>query len=144
VPVVIFAASRSGTRATSSTPVVRFAASSVPVSVRYAAAVASPTTLVTCPNVSISTLLTNAGPVPLAGCAWWAIVPLLVIVPPVRPDPAVTDVTVPAGGDPVDAEVIRPCASTVMSAVVYEPGVTAVSASLSAVTASSFTQSFHA
>ena len=38
----------------------------------------------------------------------------------------VTDVTVPPDPDPLDAAVIRPCASTVRSVFVYDPGVTAV------------------
>ncbi len=38
--------------------------------------------------------------------------------------------------EPVAAAVSRPCASTVMSAFVYVPALTVVSASLSAVTAS--------
>jgi hypothetical protein len=45
-----------------------------------------------------------------------AIVPLVVIVPPLKPVPAVIEVTVPAPPDPLDAAVIRPLASTVMLA----------------------------
>jgi hypothetical protein len=48
-----------------------------------------------------------------------AIVPVEVIVPPVRPVPAVTEVIVPPAGEaPEDAAVIRPWASTVIFAYV--------------------------
>ena len=46
-----------------------------------------------------------------------AIVPDVVIVPPVKPVPAVMLVTVPLD-DPVLAAVMRPCASTVIEAFV--------------------------
>ena len=40
--------------------------------------------------------------------AFSAIVPVEVIVPPVKPVPAITDVTVPAPPDPLEAAVILP------------------------------------
>jgi hypothetical protein len=49
-------------------------------------------------------------------------VPVVVIVPPDRPVPAVMLVT----ADPLDAAVNLPCASTVTFESVYDPGVTAV------------------
>ena len=91
--------------------------------------------------------------------------PVVVIVPPVRPVPVATEVTVPVPSptaftvtapvpptgemvtlvpamievtppaDPLDAEVKRPWASTVISALVYAPSVTPVAASFAAVTA---------
>ncbi len=51
--------------------------------------------------------------------------PVVVIGPPVRPLPVATDVTLPPTL-PLEAEVIRPCASTVAVIFVYEAGVTAV------------------
>jgi hypothetical protein len=53
-------------------------------------------------------------------------VPLLVIVPPSNPVPAVILVTVPFVTAAIEAAIIRPCASTVILASVYEPAVTAV------------------
>jgi hypothetical protein len=50
--------------------------------------------------------------------AFSAIVPVEVIVPPVKPVPAVTEVTVPAPPDPLEAAVILPWASTVTLAFV--------------------------
>jgi hypothetical protein len=40
--------------------------------------------------------------------AFSAIVPVEVIVPPVKPVPAITEVTVPAPPDPLEAAVILP------------------------------------
>jgi hypothetical protein len=47
-------------------------------------------------------------------------VPVVVMVPPVNPVPAVTEVT---GATPSDTSVIKPKESTVMLGYVYEPGV---------------------
>ena len=47
-----------------------------------------------------------------------AIVPVEVIVPPVKPVPAVTEVTVPELADPLEAAVRRPWESTVKLAFV--------------------------
>jgi hypothetical protein len=63
-------------------------------------------------------------------------VPVVVIVPPVSVKPFIdpdvaTLVTVPEPPAPLDAAVKRPCASTVILALVYEPAVTAVLARLS-------------
>jgi hypothetical protein len=50
--------------------------------------------------------------------AFKAIVPVEVIVPPVKPVPAITEVTVPELTDPLEAAVRRPWESTVKLAFV--------------------------